>query len=144
MNIFLFIHLIALGIWAGCVLTEVVLELVLEKLPPESSNLARLHAMIDRFVEIPAILLVAITGGMLLQSAYWDTLLQVKVGLGVTAVFLNTVAAFTVQRRYQSLLSGNEQGYDFWNLWHERIGIGCVLSITGAIVVGGYRLVGAG
>lgn len=141
MSIFLFIHIIAIGIWAGCVLTEVVLELVLEKLPPESSNLARLHALIDRFVEIPAILVVAVTGVVLLQSIQWDMLLQVKVAFGVSAVVLNSIAAYTVHRRYQSLLSSDMQGYGFWNLWHERIGIGCVLSITGAIVVGGYRIV---
>ncbi len=141
MSIFLFIHIIAIGIWAGCVLTEVVLELVLEKLLPESSNLARLHALIDRFVEIPAILVVAVTGVVLLQSIQWDMLLQVKVAFGVSAVVLNSIAAYTVHRRDQSLLSSDMPGYDFWNLCHERIGIGCVLSISGAIVVGGYRIV---
>lgn len=141
MSVMLFIHVLTIGVWAGCVFTEVVLEVVLEKQPPESSHLARLHALIDRYVEIPAIIVVAATGVVLLQSAQWDTLLEVKVALGVTAVVLNSIAALTVQRRYQCLQSGNMSGYQYWNLWHERIGIGCVLSITGAIVVGGYRLV---
>jgi len=67
MSVMLFIHVLTIGVWAGCVFTEVVLEVVLEKQPPESSHLARLHALIDRYVEIPAIIVVAATGVVLLN-----------------------------------------------------------------------------
>lgn len=140
MNVVLFVHLIAIGIWAGCVATEAVLEIALEKIPPKESGLAAIHAKIDRFVEIPAILVALLTGGYMLHEAVWDNLLVLKVTLGISAVVLNTIAAFTVHRRLKCLEANDMQGYELFNHWHERIGIGCVLSIAGAIVVGGYRI----
>ncbi len=140
MNPILFIHLMAIGIWAGCVATEAVLELALGKVPPERSGLAALHAKIDRFVELPAIFIALLTGASLLHLALWDQLLITKVSLGLAAVILNAIAAYTVHRRLQCLNRGDMAGYDVFNRWHERIGIGCVLTIAGAIVVGGYRI----
>ncbi len=140
MNPILFIHLMAIGIWAGCVATEAVLELALGKVPPERSGLAALHAKIDRFVELPAIFIALLTGASLLHLALWDQLLITKVSLGLAAVILNAIAAYTVHRRLQCLNAGDMAGYDVFNRWHERIGIGCVLTIAGAIVVGGYRI----
>ncbi len=142
MNAILFIHLIAIGIWAGCVATEAVLEIALEKVPPNDSALAALHSKIDRFVEIPAILVALLTGGHMLHQASWDNLLVLKVCLGVSAVVLNSIAAFTVHHRLQCLLANDMLGYARFNRWHERIGIGCVLSIVGAIAAGGYRIAG--
>jgi len=100
------------AIWAGCVATEAVLEVALEKAPPQSSGLALLRAKIARFVEIPAIVLA----------------------------LLNSIAAFTVHRRLQCLNAQDMAGYQRFNTLHERIGIGCVLSIVGAIAVGGCRI----
>jgi putative copper export protein len=142
MNAVLFVHLIAIGIWAGCVATEAVLEIALEKAPPKESGLAAIHAKIDRFVEIPAIIVALLTGGHMLHAASWDNLLLAKVSLGASAVVLNSIAAFTVHRRLQCLVANDMQGYDRFNRWHERIGIGCVVSIVGAIAVGGYRITG--
>lgn len=142
MNAFLFVHLIAIGIWAGCVATEAVLEIALEKVSPQESGLALLHARIDRFVEIPAIVVALITGGAMLHHASWDSLLKAKVALGASAVVLNGIAAYTVHRRLQCINAQDMTGYQRFNLLHERIGIGCVLSIAGAIAVGGWRIVG--
>ncbi|RZI83412.1 MAG: hypothetical protein EOP38_12800 [Rubrivivax sp.] len=141
MTAVLFIHLIAIGIWAGCVATEAVLEVSLEKAPPLESGLASIHSKIDRFVEIPAIIVAVATGGSMLHLAVWDQLLSIKVSLGVAAVILNSIAAFTVHRRLQCLNAKDMAGYAKFNRWHGRIGIGCILSIAGAIVVGGHRIV---
>lgn len=142
MTAILFIHLIAIGIWAGCVATEAVLEIALAKVPPLESGLASIHSRIDRFVEVPAIIVAVGTGGSMLHHAAWDHLLSIKVSLGVAAVVLNSIAAYTVHRRLQCLNAKDMAGYTAFNRWHERIGIGCVISISGAIVVGGYRIVG--
>jgi putative copper export protein len=142
MNSLLFIHLIAIGVWAGCVATEVVLEITQEKLPPNESHLAPLHAKIDRAVEIPAILVTLVTGGAMLHHATWDNLLVAKVSCGVAAVILNSIAAYTVHMRNKCLESGNTSGYAHYNTLHERIGIGCVISIISAIIIGGQRIAG--
>lgn len=142
MDILLFIHLIAIGIWAGCVATEVVIEIAQENLPPSESYLAPLHAKIDLAVEIPAIIVTLLSGGALLIQASWDALLITKVALGLSAVALNTSAAYTVHRRNKCLQTGDALGYARFNLLHKRMGIGCVLSITGAIILGGLRITG--
>jgi len=67
MTAVLFIHLIAIGIWAGCVATEAVLEIALEKMPPLESGLASIHSKIDRYVEIPAIIVAVTSGGIMLH-----------------------------------------------------------------------------
>lgn len=140
MSTWLFVHLMAIGIWAGCVATEAVLEVTLEKVPPLESGLALLHAKIDRFVEIPAIFVALITGGAMVHHATWDHLLMAKVSLGLAAVVLNGIAAYTVHRRLQCLEERDMTGYEQFNRLHERIGIGCVLSIALAVIIGGYRL----
>ena len=136
----LFIHLIAIGIWAGCVATEVVLEMSQAKLAPAQSHLAPLHAKIDLAVEIPAIVVALITGGAMLHGASWDGMLRAKVSFGVAAVLLNTVAAYTVRMRQRSLQRGDMAAYARFDTLHGRIGIGCVLSIAGALVIGGLRI----
>lgn len=137
----LFIHLLAIGIWAGCVATEAVLEIALGKLSPHESGLASIHAKIDRFVEMPAIAAALVTGVHMLSGAAWDGLLVGKVLLGVAAVVLNTIAAYTVHRRLTCLQANDMAGYARFDRLHERIGLGCVLSIAGAIAVGGHRII---
>ncbi|MEZ5503620.1 MAG: hypothetical protein R3E50_13525 [Halioglobus sp.] len=142
MSALLFIHLVAIGIWAGCVATETVLELAQEKIPPDKSYLASLHAKIDIAIEIPAILATLITGSLLLKQAHWDGLLIMKVVLGISAVVLNMFAAYLVHKRYRCLQTADLIGYAKYNLLHGRIGIGCILTISGAIVLGGIRITG--
>ncbi len=142
MSALLFIHLMAIGIWAGCVATETVLELSQGKVPPNKSYLAALHAKIDIAVEIPAIFVTLITGSLLLESAHWDKILFLKVGLGVSAVLLNSIAAYTVHKRYSCLKSADLNGYAKYNLLHDRIGVGCILTIAGAMIAGGIRITG--
>lgn len=141
-SLLLFVHLIAIGIWAGCVATETVLELSQKDVPPETSYLAALHAKIDLAVEIPAILVTLVTGALLLATAHWDRALQVKVGLGLAAVLLNSIAAYTVHRRYRCLQASDLLGYARYDLLHERVGVGCILTLSGAIVAGGLRFSG--
>ena len=145
MHPLLFVHLIAVGLWAGCIATEVVLELTEGQRPPLDSRLAPLHAWVDRAVELPAIAMAALTGGALLHHSpiATDPLLQAKVGLGASAVPLNLAAAFTVQRRYQAWLRQDLAAYAHAHLWHERIGVGCVLTLVSALLLGGWRLTGA-
>ena len=141
MTLLLFIHLLAIGIWAGCVLTEAVCEIGQKNVSLKDSYIASLHWNIDKFVEIPAIIIAAITGFLMLQNAPSDPILSYKILAGITAVCLNTLASFLVYKRYQCYLANDEEGYLKYNLLHDRIGVGCVLSISAAIALGGYYLV---
>jgi putative copper export protein len=139
MTLILFIHLIAIGIWAGCVATEVVCELEQKHVKFKDSYIASLHWSIDKFVEIPAIFITAITGYLMLNDVVFDSLLTIKVSAGVLAIIFNLIASYSVYKRYKCLVADNEAGYLKYDLIHERIGVGCVLFILVAIISGGYH-----
>ncbi len=143
MPLVLFIHLIAIGIWAGCVATEIVCEIGQKNMAYKQSYIAKLHWEIDKYVEIPAILVCTITGVIMLQNVIWSPILITKVAAGVLAVLFNSIAAYTVYMRYHYFTKDNESGYIKYHKLHERIGIVCVLAIVVALVAGGFRIVGS-
>jgi len=141
MTLLLFIHLLAIGIWAGCVATEAVCEIGQKDVPFKKSYIAPLHWNIDKFVEIPAIIIAAISGFIMLENAPSDPILSFKIIAGIAAVCLNTLASFLVYKRLKCYQADDEEGYLKYNLLHDRIGVGCVFSISAAIALGGYYLV---
>jgi len=140
MTLLLFIHLIAIAIWAGCVATEIVCELTQKHNKSSDKFIAILHWNIDKFVEIPAIIIASISGLLLLENAPNDPIITIKIIAGISAVCLNTMASFTVYKRYTCYLTNDIQGYNKYDLLHERIGVGCILTLLTAIVAGGYYL----
>ncbi len=142
MTLTLFIHLMAIGIWAGCVATEVVCELEQKHVKFKDSYIASLHWSIDKFVEIPAIFITGITGCLMLNDVVFDSLLTIKVSAGILAIVFNLIASYSVYKRYKCLLADNEAGYLKYDLIHERIGVGCVLFILVAIISGGFHFTG--
>ena len=141
MTLLLFIHLLAIGVWTGCVLTEVVCEIGQKNALFKDNYIASLHWNIDKFVELPAILVALITGVLMLDTAPNDAVISFKVIAGLAAVCLNSLASFLVFKRYKCFLANDEEGFFKYNLWHDRVGVGCVLSISTAIILGGYYLV---
>lgn len=142
MAVFIFVHFLAVGLWLGCVAVEIVAERVSRSLPPESNFIAMLHWRIDQFVEIPALLVVLITGAMMLPTASNAGIVSAKIGFGVVAVGLNFVCSFLVYRRYRCQLAGDMPGYHRADVWHERIGICVVLSMLTALSLGGVYVTG--
>lgn len=102
-----FIHLFAIGIWAGCVMVEVLLELVPKRSDQDALNVARYHFYIDMFIEIPLLLIILATGIYLLQPGHLTGLFLLKVVLGLTAIGANMYCAVIVILRHQAGLRGN-------------------------------------
>lgn len=141
MSALLFIHFIAIGVWAGCVATEVVCEFSQKHENFRRSYIALLHWNIDKYVEIPAILIALVTGALMLDSAVFTSALTLKVGAGMAAVVLNSFASYTVYQRYSAYKADDEEKYLRYHQLHERVGVACVLAIITAIIAGGYHLV---
>jgi len=139
MNPILFIHFMAIGIWAGCIATEIVCELDQKDVEPRDSYIASLHWKIDKYVEIPAILLTLLTGFTLLQQSpfAWTLLLKIKITAGLAAALFNIVAAYTIYQRYRYFSLNDEQQYKKYHKLHDTIGIGCVIFLSIAIIAGG-------
>ena len=77
----------------------------------------------------------------MLENAPSDPILSFKIIAGIAAVCLNTLASFLVYKRLKCYQADDEEGYLKYNLLHDRIGVGCVFSISAAIALGGYYLV---
>ncbi|MGI1679510.1 MAG: hypothetical protein K6L75_12295 [Cellvibrionaceae bacterium] len=142
MTVILFIHLMAIGIWAGCLAIETVCELDQENVHFKDSYIAALHWKIDKFVEIPALLITLVTGSIMLANAPSNPILMIKIIAGLLAVFFNAIAVFLIYKRYHCYLQNDEVGYKKYEMWHHRFGLGCIVSVITAIVAGGYYITG--
>ena len=92
-------HLLSLGLWGGLVSVEIVFEFQMFRGRLDQLDVAILHRITDRFLELPILALVVATGWMLWQrSGYPDELLP-KVLFGLGAVLANVVCYIIVELR---------------------------------------------
>jgi hypothetical protein len=94
-------HLAALGVWAGVVAAEAVIELT-PRTDADGRHAATLHYWIDLVIEVPVLLAVLATGAVLVARAWpLSALHYIKVGAGLAAVGANAwcVAHVVVRRR---------------------------------------------
>ena len=137
----LLIHLVAVGVWLGCVLTEALFErALLGQGRAYERLLADLHLKVDQWVEVPVLLAVLLTGGLMVRSAAWDALLVLKVGLGLLAVVANAVCVGLVWRRAQAARAGQWVLFEAIDRWQHRLGAVVLLSMLGALGVGLSRI----
>ncbi len=93
------LHLFALGLWGGCVLVELVLEVGGRQGAIAPDAVAWLHRTVDRAVELPIIALVVGTGLLLWHRTGWDPALWPKVGLAGVAIGANLYCWRVVEER---------------------------------------------
>jgi hypothetical protein len=86
----LLVHLVFVGVWLGCVLTEALFErALLGQGRAQERILVGLHKRVDVWIEIPAFVGVLISGGLLLSQAAWSATLQAKIVFGLGAIAAN-------------------------------------------------------
>lgn len=95
----LLIHILAIGIWLGCILVEAAFEHRLPKTETQQRAVADLHVIVDVWIETPAFLLVLVTGSLLLLDAPLGPALTWKVAISFAAVALNAWCVWLVFRR---------------------------------------------
>ena len=138
----LFLHLLLVGIWLGCVLTEALFErALLGKGRAFELVLVALHKKVDLFVEIPAFVGVLLTGGWMLSMTPPGALLHAKVGLGMVAIAANAYCVWLVFARARAAQAG--QWDVFARLDHRQHAFGAVVlvGLLGAASLGGYLFV---
>ena len=93
------IHLIAVSFWCGLVAAEVVAERC-AKGADARRTVANVHRWIDNLFEIPIVIVVLASGGLLLAQVWPGTpLLWVKVGAALIAIVANLICMPLVQAR---------------------------------------------
>ncbi|MDT9002369.1 hypothetical protein RQP53_24015 [Paucibacter sp. APW11] len=133
-------HLLLIGLWLGCVLTEALFErALLGRGPAAELWLARLHWRVDLFVEIPAFSGVVLSGWLLLHQASGSTVLALKLGMAAVAVLANLVCVVLVWRRLQCAERGDSVGFAALDRWQHRLGAVVLLGLLGALALG-YQL----
>jgi O-antigen/teichoic acid export membrane protein len=97
------VHLLVVGMWAGLVGAEVILEWVCKDGPP-ARTAAEVHYWIDLLVEAPLVLAVTATGGLLLLDR-WPPgpALAWKLALGAVPIVSCTFSIVFVLQRHRRL-----------------------------------------
>lgn len=94
-------HLVLLGVWGGLVLAETIVEVALTG-ETGRAHAARAHFWIDMLAELPVVLGVLVTGGLLVLRVWPpSTWLIVKICAGLAAVAINLYCTVMVVLRYR-------------------------------------------
>lgn len=95
MDIFVILHLTSLSFWLGVI----SVEFIFERARIGKESVIRLHKLTDRYVELPIIAMVSLTGMLLWARASWDLSLLPKVLAGFGAVGANVFCYYWVEKR---------------------------------------------
>lgn len=138
------LHLVFVGLWLGCVLTEALFErALLGQGRDKELILTALHKRVDLYIEIPAFALVVITGGMLLSSVPATALLHIKLGFALVAVVTNIYCVHLVFKRDRLARSGDWPAFEAIDHLQHKLGAIVLIGILGAMGLGLYVFSGA-
>ncbi len=133
----LFVHLLFVGVWLGCVLTEALFErALLGQGRAQELILVRLHKRVDVWIEIPAFMGVLISGGLLLSQATWSSTLQVKIIFGLVAIAANIYCVGLVFRRTKTAESGDWARFEALDHLQHKWGAVVLVAILLALGLG--------
>lgn len=118
MSGWLFVHLIFLGLWGGCVAVEMVMEFSGLKPPEQRHHVAQLHYRIDVFVEIPILIMVLLSGIMLFDAEKLSLpLYNLKIAMGLLPVVINALCVIPVILRKKASDHHNEKAMQRHTRW---------------------------
>lgn len=141
--LFLSLHLVSAGLWLGCVLTEVLFErALLGHGPSHRLILAQLHRRVDLWVELPAFLLLLVTGTLMLPTAAPTLWLSAKIGVGALAIAANAYCVWLVLRRAAAAQRGDWPLFERLDHAQHRWGAVVLLGLLGALALGIWLWVG--
>lgn len=141
-SILLVTHLVFAGIWLGCVLTEALFErALLGSGRAQELILVRLHQRVDRFIEIPAFLIVLATGGLMLLNSNPDPVLYAKISFGLLAIAANAYCVWLVWRRADAATADDWAEFSRLDHLQHKFGAVVLIGIVLALGIGVYLFV---
>lgn len=137
-NTLLGLHFLFAASWLGCVVSIAICERIL--LAGDRSShltLSSLHMRVDKFVEVPAILGVLVTGALLFMQVHRaDMALYVMAGAGVIAIGTNLYCVGLVTRRHRAALDGRWSDFDRIDNWQHKVGAVVLVAMLLAFITG--------
>ncbi len=126
------LHLMALGVWIGCVAVETAFEHRLNGKPEWTPAVADLHVLVDLTVETPAFLAALVSGVLLLRTGVNAS--QLMIGAGLFAVAFNIFCVGFVLARAKAYRLGEVERARKCDLWQHRLGALVVVFMAAALV----------
>jgi hypothetical protein len=138
------LHALLAGAWIGCVLVEALFERALLGQGRDKDLLcARLHWKVDKLVEGPLLVAVAITGFLnarpIHQADAGDALLHTKVALGVIAILANIWCIWLVKIRLRHAEAGDWEAFERVDHRQHQWGAVVLIGLLGAAGLGLWR-----
>lgn len=104
------LHLIAVGVWVGVIAAEFFIEMDGMADDPSFIKASLMHFRTDLWIEIPAFVVVLVTGLLMLEPGTLQGLLLYKVLFGILAIVFNLVCVYAVFKRRRFALAGDVTG----------------------------------
>ncbi|MDP3653203.1 MAG: hypothetical protein Q8R67_16120 [Rhodoferax sp.] len=137
-SVILICHLLSVGLWLGCVLTEALFERALLGQGPQAElTLAALHWRVDRWVEIPAFTAVVGTGLALWPGSAASDLLVWKVAGAGVAVAANLWCVGLVVKRLAQARRGDWIAFAATDHLQHKVG---AVVLLGILLAGGLGI----
>ena len=125
-------------IWLGCVLTEALFERAL--LAGDRSahlKLADLHVRVDKYIEVPAILFVLITGAALWgSSSSTGSAFYTMLSAGLVAVAANAYCVWLVFRRRDPAQAESWDEFDRLDHLQHKVGAIVLVGLLASVIAG--------
>ncbi len=133
------LHIAFAGVWLGCVLTEVLFErALLGRGRDEALILAELHKRVDLTVEVPAFVIVLVTGALMIPAAMGGVPLDAMIGTGLLAIVANIYCVWLVLRRAGAANNGDWDAFTRLDRKQHAYGAIVLLGIVAALTIGIY------
>ncbi|MCW5658462.1 MAG: hypothetical protein KIT60_12220 [Burkholderiaceae bacterium] len=137
-QLLLSLHVIFAALWVGCILTEALFErALLAQDRAAHLVLANLHVKVDNLVEVPAIVIVLLTGAfMALQGVPRSLSYYSMLSAGAAAAVLNFICVWLVYKRRFAAVSANWQRFAQLDRLQHKAGAGVLALVVAAFVAG--------
>jgi hypothetical protein len=142
MKMLVVVHLLLVGVWLGCVLTEALFErALLGKGRTQELILVGLHRRVDWIVELPALSGVLLTGVGLLAGAGTSSVLHTKIVFALLAIAANVYCFWLVLRRARAATKGDWSQFEALDRLQHKWGAVVLIGILSALGLGVRLLV---
>jgi hypothetical protein len=131
------LHILFAGAWIGTVLVEAAFErALLGRGREQQLILARLHWKVDKLIELPLLIAVAVSGAKLVRDMPLDDLLRAKLACAALAVFANLYCIWLVRLRLRVAEAGAWELFAMIDKRQHQIGALVLLGLLGAAGLG--------